>query len=109
MDGNRGMCYYIGIGGNMKGTREQIIAIRRRRRERTQVIIRTAKDKPCADCGQRYPYYVMDFDHGASEKCFNIGATGHTRNRPALHAEIAKCEVVCANCHRERTWGKPSP
>jgi hypothetical protein len=67
-------------------------------------IIRTAKDVPCADCGVRYPTYVMQFDHlDAAQKEFNIGPMGPTRGRARLLAEIAKCEVVCANCHAERT------
>ncbi len=37
----------------------------RRRNVRTQnrMLVRRMKDVPCADCGTRYPYYVMDFDH----------------------------------------------
>lgn len=67
-------------------------------------IIRAAKDVPCADCSSRHPYYVMQFDHlGEQEKHFNIGAHGPSLGRDRLIAEIAKCEVVCANCHAERT------
>ena len=56
------------------------------------------------DCGQRYPSYVMQFDHVRGVKLFDVGAFAAT-NRPLthLHREIAKCEVVCANCHAERT------
>jgi hypothetical protein len=69
-------------------------------------LIRQAKDVPCADCGQRYPHYVMDFDHRKGvKKCFNISiAGGQTRiSWERIAAEIAKCDVVCANCHRIRT------
>jgi hypothetical protein len=67
-------------------------------------IIRAAKDKPCSDCGIAYPYYVMQFDHlDAASKEFNIGVMGPTVGRDRLLDEIAKCEVVCANCHAERT------
>jgi hypothetical protein len=65
-------------------------------------IIREAKNAPCADCGVRYPYYVMQFDH-LGDKDFNIGHIGPTCSRAKLMAEIAKCEVVCSNCHAERT------
>ncbi len=37
--------------------------VRIRLREETRVIVREAKSVPCADCGVKYPYYVMDFDH----------------------------------------------
>jgi hypothetical protein len=67
-------------------------------------LIRAAKDKPCADCGVRYPYYVMDFDHReGEEKLANVGYFAFS-TEAALGEEVAKCDVVCANCHRIRTW-----
>src|SRR5262249_4007125 len=75
--------------------------------ERHRDMIREAKSIPWADCGQRYPHYVMDFDHRRGEKkCFAIAnAMGQTRiSAKRLLAEIAKCDVVCANCHRVRTY-----
>jgi len=78
-----------------------------RRREAVRAIVRKAKDKPCADCGTRYPYYVMQFDHlDSAAKQFDISrATSMGIRRSAdLEREIAKCDVVCANCHAERTY-----
>jgi hypothetical protein len=72
-----------------------------------KAFIRAAKDNPCADCGVRYPHYVMDFDHREGEiKLANISALNQHRrvSIPKLAAEIAKCDLVCANCHRERTY-----
>lgn len=71
---------------------------------RNRTAVQEAKNKPCTDCGLRYPYYVMEFDHLDSDaKHFNVSA-GVTRvSYERLMAEIAKCEVVCANCHAERT------
>lgn len=68
-------------------------------------IVREAKHRPCADCDQRYPYYVMQFDHlGEEEKEDRISALAWVPVGEArLRAEMAKCEVVCANCHAERT------
>ena len=35
--------------------------------------IKEAKNIPCQDCGVKYPYYVMDFDHrNSNEKKFAI-------------------------------------
>lgn len=65
-------------------------------------IVNEAKDKPCTDCGHKYPPYVMDFDHTSDDKEFTIGAVPCV-SPEVLRAEIAKCDVVCANCHRERT------
>lgn len=68
--------------------------------------IREAKKVPCADCSRKFPYYVMDFDHRPGEvKCFNLAnAAGSPRlSWEKIEAEIKKCDVVCANCHRIRT------
>ena len=61
-------------------------------------------NRPCADCGIQYPYYVMDFDH-QSDKLFTIGSAAGNKSLKAIKEEIEKCEVVCANCHRQRTFG----
>jgi len=65
--------------------------------------VRKMKDRFCADCGIKYPYYVMDFDHREDEiKEFGLNSLSRiTMN--VLKREIDKCDVVCANCHRERT------
>lgn len=67
-------------------------------------IIEIAKAKPCADCGMQYHTCVMDFDHIKGEKLFNIGQTATKFGVETLFEEIAKCEVVCANCHRIRSF-----
>src|ERR1043165_3544980 len=70
--------------------------------ERRNIVI-TAKSRPCADCGVQYPYYVMDLDHREGViKEFSLHAVNGVTKKAILR-EIAKCDVVCANCHRERT------
>ena len=74
-------------------------------KERRRAIIRAAKDIPCTDCHRQYPYYVMDLDHVRGTKVINLGlAIARGYSERAIHEEIAKCDVVCANCHRERTY-----
>lgn len=71
-----------------------------------KLLINTMRDKklvPCTDCWITYPYYVMDYDH-LENKLFNIWAVAQHTGMNKLLAEIAKCEVVCANCHRIRTF-----
>jgi hypothetical protein len=59
---------------------------------------------PCADCGVKYPYYVMDFDHiPGFKKVGNISDLVKKGATKLLVEEIKKCELVCANCHRTRT------
>jgi uncharacterized OB-fold protein len=84
-------------------------AINARRRQKTKDRARALKAQPCADCGKLYPYYVMDFDHRPGEtKSFGIAkylsVESTTSSYAKLDAEMAKCDVVCANCHRERTY-----
>lgn len=66
-----------------------------------------AKAQPCMDCGVRYPAPVMEFDHRPGvEKVCHISGMVSARSRYTLddiREEIAKCDVVCANCHRMRT------
>ena len=66
------------------------------------------KDAPCMDCGIKYPPYVMDFDHREPEqKEFNISYAVRLKSPlRKIQEEIDKCDLVCANCHRIRTWQK---
>jgi hypothetical protein len=72
--------------------------------KRKRQIIQEAKNVPCVDCKVKYPYYVMDLDHlPQHEKKF--GLSNYPRYTIAQIAEeIAKCEAVCSNCHRIRTY-----
>jgi hypothetical protein len=76
----------------------------KRNKDRLRKIVIEAKSKPCADCGILYPWYVMDFDH-LGDKSFTIADVGrlHT-SKEKLRKEINKCDVVCSNCHRVRTY-----
>ena len=63
------------------------------------------KDVPCLDCNNRYPHYVMEFDHVRGQKQFTISQ--HPRDsHKTLLAEVKKCDIVCANCHRIRTHNR---
>ena len=67
-------------------------------------LVRQLKSCPCADCGVQYPYYVMDFDHREGEtKEYQLNRIDRMTTRAILN-EIKKCDVVCANCHRVRTY-----
>lgn len=63
------------------------------------------KDKPCADCGVKYPPFVMDFHHiDPKQKSFSIGRGRFREGRKKILDEIAKCILLCANCHRIREY-----
>ena len=63
------------------------------------------RDVPCMDCGQRFPFYVMQFDHrDPSEKRYTVSQMISRAGTKTILAEVAKCDIVCANCHRDRTY-----
>jgi hypothetical protein len=72
---------------------------RQRNRER---VLEHLQTNPCVDCGER-DVAVLEFDHVETKfenvsRLIAIGSSWST-----LSAEIAKCVVRCANCHRRRT------
>jgi hypothetical protein len=82
---------------------QSVLSSSRRRTRKLRAIVTEAKNKPCADCGQRFPHYVMDLDHRRGKKEFQLGQ-GLRKSERRIMEEISKCDVVCANCHRERTF-----
>lgn len=88
---------------NYQLNKERYKALSRAHREAVKTFINEAKNVPCTDCGMRYPYYVMDFDH-LGDKEFDISnMKRRNMSLQLIKIEIAKCEVVCSNCHRVRT------
>jgi hypothetical protein len=73
----------------------------KRRKEENKQFVRVAKSYPCLDCGRSYPPAVMEFDHVRGDKTFQV-ARRLSMPLARLRQEIAKCEAVCANCHRLR-------
>lgn len=46
----------------------------------------------------------MDYDHReGTDKKFNVAHASKAGSVVRLLEEIAKCDIVCSNCHRERT------
>jgi hypothetical protein len=67
----------------------------------------------CIDCGET-DIRVLEFDHVRGEKKGNISEmVGRNIAWRRIEAELAKCEIRCANCHRRKTaldfgWYKSS-
>jgi hypothetical protein len=59
----------------------------------------------CAKCGETDPI-VLDFHHrDPSQKKFQlIGSLCYSRSRETILKEVAKCDVLCANCHRREEY-----
>lgn len=60
------------------------------------------KAKPCLDCAGSFPACCMEFDHVRGQKRHNIAEMASWARETVL-AEVAKCELICSNCHRIRT------
>jgi len=85
--------------------RQQEIRRVRTRQEATVTLLRDHRHRPCADCGEVMEPHQMDFDHrDPAGKLFRLTESrAMLMPRGRLMAEISKCDVVCANCHRMRT------
>ncbi len=74
-------------------------------RDAFRELVRTDKEsKGCTDCKKKFEYFLLDYDHlDPSKKLLNIS---NMKSYPLwrVKEEIAKCEVVCALCHRTREF-----
>jgi 5-methylcytosine-specific restriction endonuclease McrA len=85
-------------------SRSAYIERNRRAHQGIRSIILAAKDKPCADCGNQFEYWNMEFDHrNPADKRVGLGDV-RRMGRLEVIAEIEKCDVVCVRCHRNRTY-----
>lgn len=83
---------------------QRVQVIKQRRVAEAVEEIEKLKQAPCADCKRTFPRVAMDFDHVKGLKFDNVSRMmrqGYSLKR--IREEIAKCEVVCACCHRVRT------
>lgn len=90
---------YYAKNKNLHRKNENQKLLRKRNRN---YIVNYLKQNPCKDCGED-DFIVLEFDH-LKDKDFNLadaGRSGYSLER--IKKEIAKCDVVCANCHRRRT------
>ena len=96
------IAYHIGDGQKEKARIRQ----RNLRKDISKYVQEYKQSRPCSDCKKSYPYWVMDFDH-LGNKSFTISSyKGSTSSLEKVKLEIEKCDVVCSNCHRIRTWNR---
>ena len=61
--------------------------------------------KQCERCDERAPECLHFHHRDPSEKDFDLGqAASAGMSRERILAEVAKCEVLCANCHLKLHW-----
>jgi len=81
--------------------KELIQAVAKRRRKLKSMAIEY-KGGRCQICGYAKYQGALDLHHiNPAEKHFGMGDKGYTRSWEKIKAELDKCILVCANCHRE--------
>jgi len=66
-------------------------------------VINKFKNNQCSICSKQYETFNMQCDHiNPSEKLFDISAL-KSRKLETLELELAKCQVLCALCHRQKS------
>lgn len=109
-DGVQSICRECGRRKSKEGYVRNRPAFRERakaQRKREMEYVASLKSKPCMDCGGTFHFAAMDFDHrDSNEKIGTVSYMAGQINRKALDEEIAKCDLVCSNCHRVRTFNR---
>lgn len=94
---------------NREHQRKWYLANKKKQVERTKEVKRQSRDLirlakqegSCKLCGEDHPA-VLDFHHrDPKSKSFEICGSYSTRGRLQILAEIEKCDLICANCHRK--------
>lgn len=77
------------------------------RAEKREYIKSLKDNKPCTDCRMTFRFYILHYDHTETNKIGNLSdAATAGWSFDKINKEISKCELVCANCHAERTWSR---
>lgn len=84
------------------------IAKRRAATQKRDLLL-ALRDRPCMDCGERPPAYVMQFDHRDPQQKRFMVANSWCRSDVSIAEEARKCDIVCPNCHRDRTFRRRQP
>ena len=83
--------------------RAKQVSLLRARADRRAVLVQL-KQQPCMDCEGSFPSVCMQFDHrDPSSKRQKVSDFGRGGTMEKFMAEVAKCDLVCANCHAIRT------
>lgn len=83
------------------------LANNKRAQAKLRKLLNELKAGPCMDCHNNYPPYVMDLDHrDPATKVAKVSSLVFDGSRNLLIAEVAKCDLICANCHRIRTYNR---
>lgn len=96
------------LGEKRKYSPSEEVSARNKVRQRVEIINNIKTSRGCTDCGYSGHPAALDFDHlpgflKTGLISAMVRSRGSRQTLVRVLAEIAKCEVVCANCHRIRT------
>lgn len=81
-----------------------VVCQRNRRTKYSAIINRYKTWKGCSMCGYNSHPSALDLDHrDRRDKLFNISAVLGSAPWSFIKAEVRKCDVLCANCHRVKS------
>ena len=87
--------------GKLRCVKCESEAVQRRRTKLKQIAVEY-KGGSCSKCGYSKCSAALEFHHtDPTEKDFGIAAKGRTMSEAKMKAELDKCVMLCANCHRE--------
>lgn len=106
--------YYAQNKGRIKASNEAYRRAHRQERAEREAAQRAElrqwfnelKSKPCTDCKHSFPPFCMDWDHLYGKEYDVSYIVSRLRSKEMILREIAKCELVCSNCHRIRTHNR---
>lgn len=79
--------------------------VKRYKKELRTWYVSLKQGKPCVECKEIFHHAAMHWDHlPGSTKVANVGRLATLGSKRKILEEIAKCELVCANCHAVRTY-----
>ena len=82
--------------------REYLIKAVQKRRKKIRDMSVEHLGGRCARCGYDRCAEALEIHHlESSDKDFGISEKGYTRSWKRVLEELRKCELLCANCHRE--------
>jgi 5-methylcytosine-specific restriction endonuclease McrA len=86
--------------------REELIKAVAKRRRKIKELSIEYKGGKCQTCGYNKCAAALELHHlDAKEKSFGVAEKGYTRSWEKVKAELDKCILLCANCHREVSAG----
>lgn len=92
--------YHLG-----EGQKDRTKSNTKKQREKVRTYVQNLKEEtPCKDCNMKYPYWIMQFDHLRDKKIKLSHFHNNTTSFKKIKEEIEKCDIVCSNCHHNRTY-----